>query len=143
MGLSVPLLQKFLSPVTWMFSIASAHVGFEYTEIWAPDTMPSSEEDHREEIPPVRPTYPDARTWFSIPRPLKSLFDHFPLVTYPPNDRPFRSPSERQRPTLYIFTTTEDARLGRPSFNPTCLKWQVRPILCFIPPSRSRCRADL
>jgi metaxin len=27
---------------------------------------------------------------------------------------------------LHVFTTEEDAKNGRPSFNPGCLKWQVR-----------------
>ncbi|KAK0741248.1 hypothetical protein B0T18DRAFT_227535 [Schizothecium vesticola] len=66
-------------------------------------------------------------TW-QIPRPLQRLFDTFPLVTYDrPADLPVRarhaiSPS---LPTLYIFTTPDDALVGAPSFNPGCLKWQT------------------
>ncbi|KAI9792701.1 MAG: hypothetical protein M1816_001800 [Peltula sp. TS41687] len=74
----------------------------------------------------AHPTYADVRNWFSIPPSLKKLFDHFPLVVYPANDPPLRSPTrQRQSATLYLFTSSEDALLRRPSFNPTCLKWQT------------------
>ncbi|KAL1839706.1 hypothetical protein VTJ49DRAFT_1243 [Mycothermus thermophilus] len=62
-----------------------------------------------------------------IPRPLQRLFDLFPLRAYEPNHLPERSQqlTSSSLPTLYIFTTEEDARLGLPSFNPTCLRWQT------------------
>ncbi|KAL8357638.1 hypothetical protein RB601_009203 [Gaeumannomyces tritici] len=62
-----------------------------------------------------------------IPAPLQRLFDAFPLATYPPNDLPARCPlpAERDLPTLHVFISDEDAARGRPSFNPTCLKWQT------------------
>ncbi|KAL8392251.1 hypothetical protein RB595_002446 [Gaeumannomyces hyphopodioides] len=62
-----------------------------------------------------------------IPAPLQRLFDRFPLTTYPPNDLPARCPlpAERDLPTLHVFISEEDAARGRPSFNPTCLKWQT------------------
>ncbi|KAJ4306137.1 hypothetical protein N0V88_000933 [Collariella sp. IMI 366227] len=61
-----------------------------------------------------------------IPRPLQQLFDYFPLRTYEPNALPERSQqlTSSDLPTLYVFSTDEDARLGLPSFNPGCLKWQ-------------------
>lgn len=64
-----------------------------------------------------------------IPRPLQQLFDHFPLQTYEPNHLPERSQhlTSSNLPTLYVFSTDSDARLGLPSFNPACLKWQVCP----------------
>jgi hypothetical protein len=62
---------------------------------------------------------------FSVPAPIKKLFDYFPLLSYPPNEPPRRSPPVTLLPTLYIFTTDREARYGRPSFNPSCLKWQV------------------
>lgn len=62
---------------------------------------------------------------FSIPPPLKQLFDLVPLVTYPPNQLPQRSPKASKIPSLYIFSTERDAAAGQPSFNPSCLKWQV------------------
>ncbi|KAK4556848.1 phosphatidylserine decarboxylase [Recurvomyces mirabilis] len=83
---------------------------------------------------PPGPTKQDARTpisaiWdslFRLPPPLKRIFDQTPLVTYPENTAPLRSGKiERRRNVLYIFTTDEAARKGRPSFNPSCLKWQV------------------
>ncbi|KAK4121114.1 hypothetical protein N657DRAFT_547191, partial [Parathielavia appendiculata] len=62
-----------------------------------------------------------------VPRPLQQLFDHFPLRTYGANDLPDRSQrlTSSDLPTLYVFSTDSDARLGLPSFNPACLKWQT------------------
>ncbi|KAK4241616.1 hypothetical protein C8A03DRAFT_30198 [Achaetomium macrosporum] len=62
-----------------------------------------------------------------IPRPLQRLFDRFPLRTYEPNDLPQRSQhlTSSDIATLYVFSTDEDARIGAPSFNPGCLKWQT------------------
>ncbi|TLS28643.1 hypothetical protein PpBr36_01887 [Pyricularia pennisetigena] len=68
-----------------------------------------------------------------IPAPLQRLFARFPLYTYPANDLPARCPRPRESnssgssslPTLYVFISDEDAAKGRPSFNPTCLKWQT------------------
>ncbi|KAB5554493.1 hypothetical protein GE09DRAFT_1058820 [Coniochaeta sp. 2T2.1] len=71
-------------------------------------------------------TEPRTRSWMPpIPAPLQRLFDHFPLKTYPPNDLPARSPRPSSLPTLYVFASEEDAAAGRPSFNPSCLKWQT------------------
>lgn len=66
-------------------------------------------------------------TIFSPPLPsaIKVLFDKVPLVTYDTNPLPARSSKSSKRPRLYVFSTPEDAAAGRPSFNPTCLKWQV------------------
>lgn len=66
------------------------------------------------------------RDFFTVPAPIKRLFDRFPLTTYPPNDLPLRSPSRRHENQLYVFSDAKSARHGRPSFNPQCLKWQVR-----------------
>lgn len=65
--------------------------------------------------------------WFSAPAPIRTLFKSFPLRTYASEDLPARAPSHTQSlPRLYIFSETDkDAELGRPSCNPTCLKWQV------------------
>ncbi|KIN05537.1 hypothetical protein OIDMADRAFT_113924 [Oidiodendron maius Zn] len=62
---------------------------------------------------------------FSVPLPVKKLFDLVPLVTYSPNQLPQRSPKSSRIPSLYIFSTDHDAAAGRPSFNPSCLKWQT------------------
>ncbi|PYH79138.1 mitochondrial outer membrane protein [Aspergillus uvarum CBS 121591] len=66
-----------------------------------------------------------ARDFFSVPAPVKRIFDKFPLVTYPANDLPYCSWSNRQGNRLFVFTDTAGARHGRPSFNPQCLKWQA------------------
>ncbi|GAB1313900.1 Metaxin-1 [Madurella fahalii] len=72
---------------------------------------------------------PSTPPWrvMQIPRPLQRLFDRFPLLTYDANELPARSQhlTSSDLPTLYIFSTDEDARLGLPSFNPACLKWQT------------------
>ncbi|KAK4444835.1 hypothetical protein QBC34DRAFT_384885 [Podospora aff. communis PSN243] len=62
-----------------------------------------------------------------VPRPLQQLFDYFPLVTYGSAELPARSHSATSDavPTLYVFASEDDARLGGPSFNPGCLKWQT------------------
>ncbi|KAH8194261.1 hypothetical protein TruAng_011569 [Truncatella angustata] len=64
-------------------------------------------------------------TWFDVPAPLARLFRQFPLVTYPPNELPFRSPSNKHTPALYVFVSDRDALRAWPSFNPSCLKWQT------------------
>ncbi|KAK0638871.1 hypothetical protein B0T16DRAFT_233959 [Cercophora newfieldiana] len=62
-----------------------------------------------------------------VPRPLQQLFDSFPLVTYAATELPARSQpaTSDSVPTLYVFASEADARLGAPSFNPGCLKWQT------------------
>lgn len=77
---------------------------------------------------------PPAATWsqqrqdsiFRIPAPLKRVFDKFPLVQYAENEFPLRAPKGKDQHVLHVFTTEKDAKDGRPSFNPGCLKWQVR-----------------
>ncbi|KAL2148316.1 hypothetical protein VTH82DRAFT_2236 [Thermothelomyces myriococcoides] len=75
---------------------------------------------------PTPSTTPSWRT-MQIPRPLQRLFDYFPLRIYEPNELPERSQqlTTADLPTLYVFSTDSDARLGLPSFNPSCLKWQT------------------
>lgn len=72
------------------------------------------------------------RDLFSIPAPVKKLFDQVPLVTYPPNDLPQRAPKSSRIPSLYVFADAGNAAAGRPSFNPSCLKWQVSEEKCRI-----------
>jgi hypothetical protein len=84
---------------------------------------------HTQDAPkPVRKPQGQGQSTFRIPAPLKSLFDKFPLVTYRENDLPLRalSKSERGENILYVFNADEDARQGKPSYNPACLRWQVR-----------------
>ncbi|KAL9946015.1 hypothetical protein D7B24_007558 [Verticillium nonalfalfae] len=71
---------------------------------------------------------PAPTSLLSVPSPIANLFKRVPLAVYPANDLPRRSPSAdttRELPILYIFTTKEGAQVGRPSFNPSCLKWQT------------------
>ncbi|RQM05294.1 hypothetical protein DH86_00001831 [Scytalidium sp. 3C] len=65
------------------------------------------------------------RSIFVVPGPIKKLFDLVPVRVYQPNELPQRSPKPSKIPSLYIFSTPEDAAAGRPSFNPSCLKWQT------------------
>ncbi|KAI4139957.1 MAG: hypothetical protein LQ341_004009, partial [Variospora aurantia] len=67
---------------------------------------------------------PSQSPWLTTPKPIKRLFDKFPLLTYPTNQLPIRNAIDRSRHTLYIFARDEDALNGSPSFNPSCLKWQ-------------------
>ncbi|KOS21601.1 Metaxin-1 [Escovopsis weberi] len=67
---------------------------------------------------------PPAGSWATIPRPIRHLFDLFPLTTLPAEPLPARAPPRsRARPALYVFGRG-DPSAGRPSFNPSCLKWQ-------------------
>lgn len=76
---------------------------------------------------------PPAASWtqqqqssiFRIPAPLKRVFDKFPLVQYDENELPLRATKDKSQHVLHVFTTDKDAREGKPSFNPGCLKWQV------------------
>lgn len=68
----------------------------------------------------------NARSLFTVPPVIKHIFDKFPLTTYPANDLPQRFPSRRHENQLFVFSDAASARRGRPSYNPQCLKWQVR-----------------
>lgn len=74
------------------------------------------------------------RKWWQVPRPLQKVFDTFPLLAYDVNALPARAQSATfgDLPTLYVFSTEEEALLGAPSFNPSCLKWQVRTLTRFL-----------
>ena len=93
--------------------------------------MPSDKtSDSKDRAPPAGQTSFEQHTskirhFFSIPAPVKVLFDKVPVLTYPPNDLPQRAPKPARIPSLYVFIKKEDAAAGRPSYNPSCLKWQV------------------
>ncbi|KAL2854135.1 hypothetical protein BJX68DRAFT_39839 [Aspergillus pseudodeflectus] len=79
-----------------------------------PDQLPDSRrEPHR------------IRDFFSVPAPVKRVFDRFPLVTYPSNELPHCAWPTRHGNRLFVFSDVAGARRGRPSFNPQCLKWQA------------------
>jgi hypothetical protein len=91
----------------------------------APWTMMSQGNTNTEASARRRSQQPASRSIFDVPAPIKQLFDIFPLVTYPINHLPQRAPQHRNAPVLHVFTTTEGASIGAPSYNPACLKWQV------------------
>lgn len=63
---------------------------------------------------------------FSAPAPIRSLFQSFPLAVHPAEPLPARSPDvDALLPRLYVFAHDADAARGLPSYNPSCLKWQV------------------
>ncbi|CAI6340880.1 unnamed protein product [Periconia digitata] len=69
---------------------------------------------------------------FSVPTPIKQLFDRFPLLSYPSNDLPLRAPANRNAHVLHVFSTDKGALAGAPSYNPACLKWQAYLKFCGI-----------
>lgn len=74
---------------------------------------------------PTEPSPRSSRSIFEIPKPLKQVFDRFPMVTYAANALPQRSRDTHAQHTLYVFIDPTGAKAGRPSYNPGCLKWQV------------------
>lgn len=74
------------------------------------------------------PEESNASSFFTVPAPIKRLFDKFPLTTYPANEIPQRLQFHDKVNQLFVFTDAQGARDGRPSFNPQCLKWQVRAV---------------
>jgi metaxin len=87
--------------------------------------MSQTDENDRNPRQNQRPQSAPSHSIFSVPTPIKQLFDRFPLLTYPINELPQRAPRDRSAHVLYIFTSGEGARNGVPSYNPGCLKWQV------------------
>ncbi|KAF2838163.1 hypothetical protein M501DRAFT_936244 [Patellaria atrata CBS 101060] len=69
---------------------------------------------------------------FSVPSPIKWLFNSVPLITYGANELPLRVPRRNDQNALYIFTTQHGATRGDPSFNPSCLRWQAYLKFCHI-----------
>ncbi|KAM0808570.1 hypothetical protein AB5N19_08913 [Seiridium cardinale] len=90
-----------------------------------PESKESSPATQSNATPATSKKPASTSSWFDVPAPLARLFRRFPLVTYPPNELPIRSPSSRHLPTLYVFVSDHDALRGWPSFNPSCLKWQT------------------
>ncbi|KAL4977374.1 hypothetical protein BDW66DRAFT_39511 [Aspergillus desertorum] len=89
--------------------------------------MTSNYDDHDlpEQRPDSRREPRRVRDYFSVPAPVRRVFDRFPLLTYPANDLPHHAASGRSRNQLFVFIDAAGARRGRPSFNPQCLKWQA------------------
>ncbi|EXJ65858.1 uncharacterized protein A1O5_11099 [Cladophialophora psammophila CBS 110553] len=70
------------------------------------------------------PSSSSSSSW-SLPQPIRRIFDRFPLVTYPANPLPQRVPRHRHENILCIFQSDEPTSRDGPSFNPSCLKWQA------------------
>jgi metaxin len=84
------------------------------------------EHDNEPETAQAPSPSPPTRQLFSVPAPIKRIFDRFPIVTYQPNDLPVNpSCGSAERNRLFVFTDAAGARRGAPSFNPQCLRWQV------------------
>ena len=64
-------------------------------------------------------------SWFSLPAPIRAIFDTFPLTTYNENELPQRVPRSRSQNTLHIFTLPILDDVTSLSPNPACLKWQA------------------
>ena len=64
-------------------------------------------------------------SWWLLPPAIRRVFDRFPLVTYSSNALPQRAPRRRNENILYIFRFEDQGHRDVPSFNPSCLKWQV------------------
>ncbi|EEP79566.1 conserved hypothetical protein [Uncinocarpus reesii 1704] len=80
----------------------------------------------KDDVNPLPESPPRASSWIpSVPAPIKRVFDRFPLVTYPPNEIPSRSPSSHDEPRLYMFSSLQGSKQSAPSHNPQCLKWQA------------------
>jgi len=73
----------------------------------------------------TKPQEPSRSSWWSLPPPIRRVFDRFPLVTYPANGLPQRAPRHQHENVLYIFQTEASPSQHTPSFNPSCLKWQA------------------
>ena len=91
-----------------------------------PDVAEAKPEEGRQTAGGKSKAHEERRQWFTTPKPIKRLFDRFPLVTYSSNELPRRTAERRNQHALYIFTTEEGAKRDALSFNPGCLKWQVR-----------------
>jgi len=94
------------------------------THCAATDIMSDTEAQEKRRTTSQRPAAKSA--FFTAPEPIQKLFNKVPLVTYPANELPHRSRRHTSDNVLYIFTTEAGARMDSPSFNPGCLKWQVR-----------------
>ena len=101
------------------------------------DDTESRQDDQQRE----RSSWTSFRSFFralvEIPPPVKRLFDSVPLIIYPkPNELPVRAKAFKRHSdgqnVLCVFTTRKDAEDRNPSFNPGCLKWQVRNYDCSI-----------
>jgi hypothetical protein len=90
--------------------------------------MSQTNEGNQATQPNRPPQQASSRSIFTVPTPIKQLFDRFPLSTYSINELPQRAPRNRDAHVLYVFASDTQALKGAPSYNPACLKWQVRAV---------------
>jgi len=83
-------------------------------------TRPPRASETRKEPPASR------LKWPSLPEPVRRVFDRFPLTTYAANALPQRAPRQRGEHVLFVFQFADGPGVKEPSYNPSCLKWQVR-----------------
>ena len=88
------------------------------------DSRPSAAAP-QDDKPQAKPSQAPTRSFFSIPPPIKRIFDKFPLIIYEENSLPVRAPKDSRKHVLYVFGRAEDLKRGGLSYNPACLKWQV------------------
>ncbi|KIX99145.1 uncharacterized protein Z520_04721 [Fonsecaea multimorphosa CBS 102226] len=89
------------------------------------DMTDNDNKDKKVPRSPAQKSTPSSPSFWSLPLPLRRIFDQFPLVTYPANALPQRVPRLRHENILCIFQSDEPASRDGPSFNPSCLKWQA------------------
>lgn len=115
---------------------AGAAANFFATSSPPPRRMASMSRTGRSNVSTAASSTSTSKSFFSVPAPIKQLFDQFPLLTYPVNQSPQRAPQHRHAHVLYVFTTEHGAIRGAPSHNPACLKWQVS---TWLPNALPRC----
>lgn len=91
-----------------------------------PQDADAEPEDKSKSSRPKAQSEESLQQWFTTPPLIRRLFDRFPQVTYASNQLPQRAARQRDRHALYVFTSWDGAIDGAASFNPGCLKWQVR-----------------
>ncbi|KAK5095402.1 hypothetical protein LTR70_003566 [Exophiala xenobiotica] len=81
---------------------------------------------HHEQISSTRVTQSkQPPSWFSLPAPIRAIFDTFPLITYDENELPQRVSRSRSQNTLHMFALADASDDVNLSPNPACLKWQA------------------
>ena len=97
----------------------------------APTLAATSPANHANTSAGHAESQPSRAPWLRTPDLVKRVFDRFPLRTYEACELPQGRTSSRDEHALFVFTTQADAKAGRPSYNPGCLKWQVSNVVTF------------
>ena len=94
-------------------------------DVGAPTLAAANPANHANTSADPAESQPSRAPWLKTPEIVKRVFDRFPLQTYEACELPQGRTSSRDKHALFAFTTEADAKAGRPSYNPGCLKWQV------------------